>query len=219
MAAFDRIKPGDVLWESKKNPWRGWENWPLEVISVDRENRTAMCRWNHNEPRVYSARSLKRYRRTPKKEMVMSKKIYVASSWRNPHQQGIVQALRRLGHEVYDFKNPKPGDFGFSWKQVSDVPPAEWTPEHYLKALRHPNARAGFQNDFEAMQWADTFVLVLPCGRSAHLELGWAIGVGKRCFVLLQEKIDEPELMYLLGAKLLTNVEQLREELAGAASE
>ena len=37
-------------------------------------------------------------------------KIYVASSWRNLLQPGIVLALRRCGHEVYDFRNPAPGD-------------------------------------------------------------------------------------------------------------
>lgn len=30
-------------------------------------------------------------------------KIYVASSWRNPSQQTVVQALRGAGHDVYDF--------------------------------------------------------------------------------------------------------------------
>lgn len=33
-------------------------------------------------------------------------KIYVASSWRNVFQQDVVDILRDLGHEVYDFKNP-----------------------------------------------------------------------------------------------------------------
>ena len=33
-------------------------------------------------------------------------KIYVASSWRNVFQQDVVNILRDLGHEVYDFKNP-----------------------------------------------------------------------------------------------------------------
>ena len=140
-------------------------------------------------------------------------KIYVASSWRNPRQREIVQGLRRWGHEVYDFKNPKPGDFGFSWTQVSEVPPKDWTAADYIKALEHPRALQGFNNDFSAMLWADTFVLVLPCGRSAHLELGWAVGQGKRCYVLLEEKIDEPELMYLIGAKLITSAEQLHDEL------
>lgn len=36
-------------------------------------------------------------------------KIYVASSWRNPFQQEVVNILRDLGHEVYDFKNPHMG--------------------------------------------------------------------------------------------------------------
>lgn len=40
-------------------------------------------------------------------------KIYVASSWRNNRQPDVVKFLRDLGHEVYDFKNPKPGDDGF----------------------------------------------------------------------------------------------------------
>jgi hypothetical protein len=45
-------------------------------------------------------------------------KLYVASSWRNPLQPTIVHALRRSGHEVYDFRNPKEGDTGFGWQQV-----------------------------------------------------------------------------------------------------
>ena len=36
-------------------------------------------------------------------------KIYVASSWRNVFQQDVVDILRDLGHEVYDFKNPPHG--------------------------------------------------------------------------------------------------------------
>jgi len=31
-------------------------------------------------------------------------RIYVASSWRNQFQQEVVQKLRSLGHEVYDFR-------------------------------------------------------------------------------------------------------------------
>lgn len=36
-------------------------------------------------------------------------KIYVASSWRNQYQPEVVATLRAVGHEVYDFKNPRPG--------------------------------------------------------------------------------------------------------------
>lgn len=65
----------------------------------------------------------------------------------------------------------------------------------YLEVIEHPIAWAGFTKDFEAMQKADTFVLVLPCGRSAHLELGWAVGAGKRTAILMEDPAV-PELMY-----------------------
>ncbi len=120
------------------------------------------------------------------------RKIYVASSWRNEAQPLIVKELRLEGHEVYDFKNPPHGDKGFAW---SDIDPnwEIWTNEEYIAALKHPLAIAGFDSDFSAMEWADTFVLVLPCGRSAHLELGWAVGAGKNTHILLSKM--EPELM------------------------
>jgi len=65
----------------------------------------------------------------------------------------------------------------------------------YLSMVSHPRAVDGFEEDFGAMEKADTFVLVLPCGKSAHLELGWAVGAGKRTAVLLEDPV-EPELMY-----------------------
>src|SRR4051812_37731805 len=36
-------------------------------------------------------------------------KVYVASSWRNDFQPGVVRALRSDGHQVYDFKGPGDG--------------------------------------------------------------------------------------------------------------
>jgi hypothetical protein len=106
------------------------------------------------------------------------RKIYVASSWRNTQQPEVVRALRTDGHLVYDFRNPREGNDGFRWLEI-DPDWEKWTPEQYRAALDHPVAKRGFASDFDAMKWADTFVLVLPCGRSAHLELGWACGQGK----------------------------------------
>ncbi|WP_263120839.1 hypothetical protein [Cellulomonas sp. RIT-PI-Y] len=124
--------------------------------------------------------------------MPRANRVYVASSWRNPDQPAVVSALRGRGFEVYDFRNPN-GGTGFAW---SGIDPAwqDWTAEQYIAALDHPLAEAGFASDFDAMQWANTFVLVLPCGRSAHLELGWAVGAGKRTVIITQDG-EEPELM------------------------
>lgn len=115
-------------------------------------------------------------------------KVYVASSWRNPWQPGVVRMLRYLGHEVYDFREPRPGERGFSW---SDVDPEwkAWSPRVYRDALHQNVAEAGFRSDMDALAACDACVLVLPCGASAHLELGWACGAGKRTAVLFPHGI------------------------------
>lgn len=147
-------------------------------------------------------------------------KIYVASSWRNPRQPAIVTALREAGHEVYDFRNPTPGNNGFGWKQCDPRPPSEWSVADYRRVLETPRAQEGFAFDMGALRACDACVLVLPCGRSAHLELGWAAGAGKRCLVLY-ETLDEPELMYLMcGAPsvICASVNEVVAALASAES-
>lgn len=133
-------------------------------------------------------------------------KIYVASSWRNEHQQEVVKVLRELRHEVYDFKNPE-GKTGFQWSEI-DKDWQNWTTEQYREALEHPVAQAGFESDFNAMNWADVCVLVLPSGRSANTEAGWMAGAGKRVFVY-SPKREEPELMYKLYDAIFCNMVEL----------
>ena len=128
-------------------------------------------------------------------------KIYVASSWRNLLQPGIVVMLRRAGHDVYDFRRPAPGIVGFSWAEI-DHEWQSWTPAQYAEALRHPTAIRGHAHDMGALRWCDTCVLVLPSGRSASWEFGWAMGAGRPGYVVMFEPC-EPELMYR-DAKILT---------------
>src|SRR5574338_62989 len=99
-------------------------------------------------------------------------KIYVASSWRNDIYPEVVTRLRAEGHDVYDFRNT---ESSFRWNQI-DSNWENWTAYDYREALSHPLAREGFWRDYNAMQEADAFILVLPSGRSAHLEAGWATG-------------------------------------------
>lgn len=192
--------------------------------------------------------------------------MYVASSWRNPTQPSVIEALRAAGIGCYDFRNPE-NSTGFSWKQVkSDGGPAStticehcakpiayarftelgfWEPDldhdpvawrhlatgyascnmgsqfavpkkgsdleqvdEYLRMVNHPRAIDGFRSDFDAMRRADTFALVLPCGKSAHLELGWAVGAGKRTAILLEDPV-EPELMYRMVDHLAVDLDDL----------
>lgn len=133
-------------------------------------------------------------------------RIYLASSWRNEKQKDAVEYLRKNGHQVYDFKNPKPGKSGFSW---SDIDPnwKNWTADEYIKALDDPIACQGYTFDMRAMEWADTCVLLLPCGRSAHLEAGWFAGRGKRLIIVTQDG-EEPELMAMMANHICSSIEE-----------
>jgi nucleoside 2-deoxyribosyltransferase len=137
-------------------------------------------------------------------------KIYVASSWRNDRQPKVVEILRMQGHEVYDFKNPAPGNHGFHWSEI-DPNWQQWTPAQFQEALGHHVATAGFKLDMDALEACDACVLVMPSGRSAHLEAGYAIGAGKPTAILLAE--GEPELMYKM-ARVFLNVWDIVDWLA-----
>ena len=139
-------------------------------------------------------------------------KVYVASSWRNERQPAVVAALREIGCEVYDFKNPGPGDNGFHWSEI-DAEWKSWTPEQFAKALEHPIAREGFGRDMTALMDADLVVLVLPCGRSAHLEAGYGVGRDKTVFVLVEGDDYVPELMYRMFDGIALTLEKLVERV------
>lgn len=142
----------------------------------------------------------------------MGRRIYLASSWRNERQPVVLDALRTFGHEVYDFRNPEPGNTGFQWSEI-DPNWKRWTREQYIDALAHPIATAGFNLDFGAMQWADTGVLLLPSGRSAHIEAGYFVGARKSLHILLTEE-QEPELMYLMASSISRSIAELAHWLA-----
>ena len=130
----------------------------------------------------------------------------MASSWRNIVQPNVVRILMEAGHEVYDFRNPHQKEGGFHW---SDVDPdwEKWSSDKFIDGLEHPLASKGFATEMEGLDWADAVVMVMPCGSSSHLELGYAVGKKKRTIILLSQ--SEPELMYKMADYVVTDVVQM----------
>lgn len=131
-------------------------------------------------------------------------KIYVASSWRNEFQPEVVSALRKDGHEVYDFKDSD----GFSWGEI-DENWLNWTPQEYLAALDHHCANRGFNRDMTALRECDACVFVMPCGVSASMELGWAVGAGK-ITVAYVPAMREPDLMIKMCGRVTSDLQVVR---------
>lgn len=143
------------------------------------------------------------------------KKIYVASSWRNPFQEKVVIMLEKNGHKVYDFKNPDTSP-GFSWSEI-DEDWQNWTNRQYAEALKHPKAEHGYSSDYNAMLWADTFIGVMPFGRSASMEMGWAAGrypVKVKTILYFPSPIPcEPELMVKMFDHICFDFQTVLEKL------
>lgn len=143
-------------------------------------------------------------------------RIYVASSWRNEQHDDVVAQLEGIGHQVFNYRRPWFRDSGFKWEQINDVQIGvdvrDWQswPAYVTQDVLTTSAVAafGFLSDFRGMQWADTCVLLLPSGRSAHMEAGYMAGQGKRTVVYLRDG-EEPDLMHLLATDLVTNFDEL----------
>lgn len=97
--------------------------------------------------------------------------IYVATSWKNdgPELDGIHYYLRDHGVETFDFR-----DNGGDANSLEEIDPGRtltWT-----KARRTLHSRKLANLDFLGLSQAAGVLLVLPAGRSAHLEAGFAVG-------------------------------------------
>ena len=135
-------------------------------------------------------------------------RIYVASSWRNERYPTVVEGLKNRGHEVFDFRHPVEGNAGFHWSEI-DPEWKTWEPDAYVfQGLEHPLAVTGFSLDFAAMCRAEACVLVLPSGRSAHLEAGYFVGRGRPLHILVEQQ-QEPELMYRMATRVWTKLESM----------
>jgi hypothetical protein len=126
-------------------------------------------------------------------------------------QPAICAMLKAAGIDHYDFRNPA-GNTGFHWSEV--MPSYEKGSngvvefKEYKQALSHQRSQEGFRSDWDAMHRATHFILLLPCGRSAHLEAGWAVGAGKLVSIYLDDPCT-PELMYLMADLITDNIMDL----------
>lgn len=121
----------------------------------------------------------------------MNRKIYLIGSLRNPEIEDIASRLRDDGHEVFD-----------DWYAAGEKADDSWQSYeigrgHKLyEALNGVHAVAAFQVDKTWLDWCDTAVMVMPAGKSAHLELGYCRGQGKACHILMPTEPERFDLMY-----------------------
>ena len=122
--------------------------------------------------------------------------IYVASSYRNVKYDGFVRQLRRYPEyfTVYDFKEDDADVKGVDLHGYTE------DRDHFFSLFERDDVACLFARDLRHLRECDILILFLPCGKSAHLELGYACGLGKKCYIVLND-VYEPEFTYLLAGK------------------
>lgn len=115
-------------------------------------------------------------------------KIYIASSWQMEGTVILVaQRLREAGHLVDCFCDKNSGRYVFNWNDFFDSKEELKNcdlPELFNRAEVKHEVDFAFQEDKNWLDWAEACVLIIPSGRSAHLEAGYAKGRGKKLFIL-----------------------------------
>lgn len=68
-----------------------------------------------------------------------------------------------------------------------------------------------FEGDMEGLKMSKNFLLVLPAGKSAHIEAGVSYGLGKKCYAI--GEYDVTDSLYLIFNKIFVNENELIEFL------
>lgn len=123
-------------------------------------------------------------------------KIYIASSWKN--QKRVLMLAERLeqeGFEVDAFCRATDKRFAFHWSEFVDDE-VELLKYDAISFINDLKVQRAFREDKSWLDWADTVVMLMPCGKSSHLEAGYAVGQGKRLFIYGFFPKGEFDVMY-----------------------
>ena len=130
--------------------------------------------------------------------------IYLIGSLRNPECPKIAHKLRTEGHEVFDdwyAAGPEADDYWQRYEKERD--------HSFIEALDGYAARHVYEFDLHHLNRADKGVLVLPAGKSGHLEFGYLSGQGKPCYILLDKEPERFDVMYRFATKVVSSVDEL----------
>jgi hypothetical protein len=137
------------------------------------------------------------------------KSIYVIGSLRNPNIPEVAEAIRaRTGIDVFDDWHAFGPESDDHWQRYET-----YRGSSYYEALRGRAARNAYSFDKHHLDRSDAAVLVLPAGKSAHLEIGYMVGQGKRTFVLFPEEPERWDVMYQFVDEVFFSLEDFLKHL------
>lgn len=134
--------------------------------------------------------------------------IYLIGSLRNQKVTEVASSLRKEGFDVFDdwmAAGPEADDY---WQKYETE-----KGNNYEEALKGYAAKHVYEFDLFHLNRCDIAVLLLPAGKSGHLELGYFIGRGKPGFILLDKHPERFDVMYQFASGVYYELESLIKHL------
>lgn len=135
-------------------------------------------------------------------------RIYLIGSLRNPISKSLANKLRREGHDIFDdwsAVGPEADDWWMKYEKARG--------NTYKQALDGYAAKHVYEFDKHNIDQSQVGLLVLPAGKSAHLELGYMIGCGKPGIIYYEDEPERWDVMYQFASKICIGMAELHQAL------
>ena len=142
--------------------------------------------------------------------MTKNKVVYLIGSLRNEKIPHLAKEIREKFSEMEVFDDwyspgPEADDF---WRKYEKVRGST-----YKEALNHWACKHIFEFDKFHIDRSNIGIMVMPAGKSGHLELGYMIGQGKPCYILFDEEPERWDIMVSFAKDIFFKKEDLFKEL------
>lgn len=127
--------------------------------------------------------------------------IYIIGSLRNPNVPQIGNLVRASGYEAFDDwhgTGPQADDHWLEYEKLRG--------RSYVEALAGRAAQNTFALDRDNILRSEGVIMVLPAGRSGHMEFGFARGNGIPGVILLEGEPERYDVMYNFASKVTTDI-------------
>lgn len=133
----------------------------------------------------------------------MSKQVYIIGSLRNARVPDIGNAIRNAGLLAFDDWWGAGDEADDKWQEYENI-----RGRGYAEALAGAAAQTVFNFDKTNILASDAVLLVLPAGKSGHIEFGFARGKEKLGVILLDGEPDRFDVMYNFASLVTSNLDE-----------
>jgi nucleoside 2-deoxyribosyltransferase len=143
-----------------------------------------------------------------------NKVIYLIGALKNENVPVLAEKIRKLGYDVFDdwySAGPEADSYFNKYRLARGL--------NYKDALKSYAAQHIFNFDHGHLDRADIVVLVMPAGKSGHLELGYSIGRGKIGYILFDKEPERLDQMHQFADEIFMNEQDLLGKLKSDKAE